>query len=158
MNLNDELLPSLRKYRDTGEMHALKEHVTPTPAEAFAHAQRKGMPNTVWTRQEIAQQAIERVLADHFMTVKSGQRVFDKEKWKRFQQTVARAREGDVVLDITGRWTAYPSLGKTYHPDGVTVTKSGNEVRLKLTRVEGHSGNGRGGFAIMTAFPTGVAP
>ncbi len=158
MNLNDELLPSLRKYRDTGEMHALKEHVTPTPAEAFAHAQRKGMPNTVWTSQEIAQQAIERVLADHFMTVKSGQRVFDKEKWKRFQQTVARAREGDVVLDITGRWTAYPSLGKTYHPDGVTVTKAGNEVRLKLMRVEGHSGNGRGGFAIMTAFPTGVAP
>ncbi|MFD6967699.1 ricin-type beta-trefoil lectin domain protein [Streptomyces sp. NPDC059949] len=158
MNLNDELLPSLRKYRDTGEMHALKEHVTPTPAEAFAHAQRKGRPNTVWTSQEIAQQAIERVLADHFMTVKSGQRVFDKEKWKRFQQTVARAREGDVVLDITGRWTAYPSLGKTYHTDGVTVTKAGNEVSLKLMRVEGHSGNGRGGFAIMTAFPTGVAP
>ncbi|MFF4647395.1 ricin-type beta-trefoil lectin domain protein [Streptomyces sp. NPDC001389] len=158
VNLNDELLPNLRKYRDSGEMHGLKEHVLPDPAEAFRIAQRKGVPNTVWTSQDIAQQAIDRVLADHFTTVKNGQRVFDKEAWKAFQQKVARARDGEVVLDISGRWTAYESLGKTYHPDGVTITNAGNEVRLKLMKVQGHSGQGRGGFAIMTAFPTGVAP
>lgn len=158
INLNDELLNSLRKYRESGEMHALAEHVTPTPAEAFALARRKGMPNSVWTSQEIAQQAIDRVIADHFTTVKSGQRVLDKVKWKRFEQTVAGARDGEVVLDITGSWNAYPSLGKTYHPDGRTVTNTGNGVTLKLMKVTGHSGQGRGGFAVMTSFPTGLAP
>ncbi|WP_229345313.1 ricin-type beta-trefoil lectin domain protein [Streptomyces flavotricini] len=158
MNLGDELLPSLKRYADRGEIHTLAEHVNPTPAEAFALAARKGMPNSVWTSQEIAQQAIDRVIADHFTTVKSGQRVLDKEKWKRFEQKVARANDGEVVLDITGQWNAYPSLGKTYHPDGVTVTNAGNTVTLKVMRVTGHTGAGRGGFTIMTSFPTGVAP
>ncbi|MGI5447521.1 RICIN domain-containing protein [Streptomyces sp. CA-243310] len=156
INLADELLPSLRKYKESGEMHALAEHVAPTPAEAFALARRKGMPNSVFTSQEIAQQAIDRVVADYFTTVKSGQRVLDKVKWKKFEQKVAGARDGEVVLEITGKWNAYPSLGKVYHPDGVTVTTAGNSVSLKLMKVSGHSGQGRGGFAIMTAFPTGT--
>ncbi|MGW7104481.1 ricin-type beta-trefoil lectin domain protein [Streptomyces sp. NPDC054838] len=156
INLGDELLPSLRKYKDSGEMHALAEHVTPTPTEAFALARRKGVPNSVFTSQEIAQQAIDRIVADYFTTVKNGQRVLDKVKWKKFEQKVAGAREGEVVLDITGTWNAYPSLGKMYHPDGVTVTNAGNSVSLKLMKVSGHSGQGRGGFAIMTAFPTGT--
>lgn len=63
-----------------------------------------------------------------------------------------------MILDIAGRWTAYASLGWVYYPDGATVTSAGNEVRLKLMKVQGHSGQGRGGFAIMTAFPTGVGP
>ncbi|MFF4331445.1 ricin-type beta-trefoil lectin domain protein [Streptomyces sp. NPDC001591] len=42
INLGDELLPSLKKYKDSGEMHALAEHVTPTAAEAFALARKKG--------------------------------------------------------------------------------------------------------------------
>ncbi|MEU9419598.1 ricin-type beta-trefoil lectin domain protein [Streptomyces sp. NPDC048272] len=156
INLGDELLPSLRKYKDSGEMHAVAEHVAATPAEAFALARRKGVPNSVFTSPEIAQQAIDRIVSDYFTTVKSGQRVLDKAKWKRFEQKVAGAREGEVVLDITGTWNAYPSLGKAYHPDGVTITNAGNSVSLKLLKVKGHSGQGRGGFAIMTAFPTGT--
>ncbi|WP_392893133.1 polymorphic toxin-type HINT domain-containing protein [Streptomyces sp. LN699] len=158
LNLNDELLPALSKYRDSGEMHALAEHVLPTPAEAFALARRKGQPKTVWTSQAIAQKAIEYVFADHFTVVKNGQRVRDMERLKSFEQKVAKARDGDVVLDITRPYPALQSLGKTYHPDGVTVTNAGNRVRLQLMKVTGHRGQGRGGYAIMTTFPTGVAP
>ncbi|MFE7516803.1 polymorphic toxin-type HINT domain-containing protein, partial [Streptomyces sp. NPDC057540] len=158
MNLNDELLPSLAEYRAKGLIHTLAEHVTPTPAEAFAHAQRKGMPNSVWTSQEIAQQATDRVIGEYFTTVKEGQKVFDTAKWKRFKQKVARATDGEMVLEIRGRWTAYESLGKSYHPDGVTVTNAGNTVTVKLMRVTGHSGKNREGFTVMTSFPTGVAP
>ncbi|MFJ7157143.1 RICIN domain-containing protein [Streptomyces sp. NPDC101118] len=158
LNLSDELLPNLRKFRESGEMHALQKHVTPTPEEAFELARKTGKPNTIWTSQEIAQQAIERVVADHFSTIKNGRRVIDQAKWKAFEKTVAAAPDGSLVLDTTGRWTAYPSLGKVYHADGVTVTNAGNGVRVKLLRVKSHRGQGRGGFAIMTAYPTGVAP
>lgn len=158
LNLNDELLPALSKYRDSGEMHALREHALPTPAEAFAMARQQGKPKTVWTSQDIAQKAIGHVFEDYFTVVKDGQRVRDMEKLKKFQQKVARARDGEVVLEISRPYPALQSLGKTYHPDGVTVTNAGNQVTLKLMKVTGHSGQGRGGYAIMIAFPTGVAP
>ncbi|MFJ7961396.1 polymorphic toxin-type HINT domain-containing protein, partial [Streptomyces sp. NPDC096319] len=158
LNLNDELLPRLADYRARGLIHTLAEHVTPTPAEAFGHAQRKGMPNSVWTSLEIAQQATDRVVGEYFTTVVKGQKVFDEKKWASFKLKVARATDGEMILEIRGRWNAYPSLGKTYHPDGVTVTNAGNTVTVKLMRVAAHSGKGREGFTVMTSFPTGVAP
>ncbi|GAA0280425.1 hypothetical protein GCM10010302_17750 [Streptomyces polychromogenes] len=110
VNLSDELLPSLRKYRDSGAMRSLTEHVLPDPAEAFRTARRKGVPNTVWTSQEIAQQAIDRVLEDHFTTVKSGQRVFDKAALERVQtegcQSAGR-RSGPG--NISGRGAGRPT-------------------------------------------------
>ncbi|MFF3091002.1 hypothetical protein ACFVRB_39055 [Streptomyces nojiriensis] len=104
------------------------------------------------------QKVIEHVFENYFAVVKDGQRVRDMEKLKKFQQKVARARDGEVVLEISRPYPALQSLGETYHPDGVTVTNAGNQVTLKLMKVTGHSGQGRGGYAIMTAFPTGVAP
>ncbi|MFD5929898.1 ricin-type beta-trefoil lectin domain protein [Streptomyces sp. NPDC060333] len=158
LKLSDELLPTLSKYKDSGEMHALREHVLPTPAEAFRMAAEQGVSKTVWTSQDIAQKAIEYVFEDYFTVVRNGERVRDMEQVRKFQRKLTNARDGEMVLEITRPYPALQSLGKTYSTNGVTVTNAGNVVKLKLLKVTGHSGNGRGGYAIMTAFPTGVAP
>ncbi|MEU9037988.1 RICIN domain-containing protein [Streptomyces sp. NPDC048352] len=152
LSLADELLPNLQKYKD--EMHTLGEHVNVTSREAFALAERKQGPNSVWTSQDIAQQAIEHVFEEYFTVMKEGKRVKDTEKVKSFNQRLAKARDGSMFIEIKGKWPAHTSLGKTYHPDGVTVPNAGNGVTLRLMKVKGHSK----GYAIMSAFPTGVAP
>ncbi|MFJ5138729.1 ricin-type beta-trefoil lectin domain protein [Streptomyces sp. NPDC088707] len=157
LDLDDELLPALKQYADSGEMHALKEHVLLTPTQAFALAQEKNIPKTVWTSQEVAQKAIEHVFEDYFSVMKDGKRVLDEAKFAGFTRRVAKAKSGEVVLDISRPYPALQSLGKTYYPDGVTVKNAGNQVTLKLLKVDNHA-KGRGGYAIMTAFPTGVAP
>ncbi|MFG2511491.1 ricin-type beta-trefoil lectin domain protein [Streptomyces sp. NPDC048584] len=150
LNLGDEDLAALRHY----EIHTLKEHVRPDAAEAFRLAARKGQPNTVWKSQEIAQQAVDRVVGDYFSKrTASGQKVFDHDKWKKFQDWAAKAREGEQYRTITGTWDAYPSLGKRYHPDGRTIEDAGNEVVVILMKVKGHTGQGRYGFVVKTAYP-----
>lgn len=150
LNLGDEDLAALRHY----EIHTLKEHVRPNAAEAFRLAARKGQPNTVWKSQEIAQQAVDRVVGDYFSKrTASGQKVFDHDKWKKFQDWAAKAREGEQYRTITGTWDAYPSLGKRYHPDGRTIEDAGNEVVVILMKVKGHTGQGRYGFVVKTAYP-----
>lgn len=152
LNLGDEDLPALARYSD--EIHTLKEHVTPDAAEAFRLAARKGKPNTVWTSGDIAQQAVDRVVGDHFSKrTASGQKVFDNDKWDKFLKWAAKARDGEQYPAITGRWDAYPSLGKRYHPDGRTIDNAGNEVVVILMKVQGHKGNGRYGFVVKTAYP-----
>ncbi|MFD4140938.1 RICIN domain-containing protein [Streptomyces sp. NPDC058572] len=152
LNLGDEDLTALARYED--EIHTLKEHVNPDAAEAFRLAAKKGKPNTVWTNQDIAQQAVDRVVGDHFSKrTASGQKVFDHEKWKKFQGWAAKARDGEQYPAITGTWDAYPSLGKRYHPDGRTVDNAGNEVVVILMKVKGHNGQGRYGFVVKTAYP-----
>ncbi|MEV7997298.1 Hint domain-containing protein, partial [Streptomyces sp. NPDC086077] len=152
LNLGDEDLSALSKYSD--EIHTLKEHVRPDAAEAFRLAARKGKPNTVWTSQDIAQQAVDRVVGDYFSKrTASGQKVFDHDKWKRFQNWAAKARDGEQYPAITGKWDAYPSLGKRYHPDGRTIDNAGNDVVVILMKVKGHNGNGRYGFVVKTAYP-----
>ncbi|MGW7463154.1 ricin-type beta-trefoil lectin domain protein [Streptomyces xantholiticus] len=152
MNLGDELLPSLRAYEDV--IHTLKEHVNPDAARAFELAKKKGKPNTVWTSQEIAQQAVDRVVSDFFHTTnKHGQKVLDKRKWDAFEKWLSKARDGEQYpVTITGKWDKYPSLGKAYHPDGVTVTNAGNEVVVILMKVKGHK-RGGGGYVVKTAYP-----
>ncbi|MGA5559322.1 RNase A-like domain-containing protein [Streptomyces lavendulocolor] len=152
MNLGDELLPSLRAYEK--EIHTLKEHVNADPQTAFALARKKGKPNSVWTSHEIAQQAVDRVVSDFFHTTnKHGQNVLDKRKWDAFESWLSRARDGEQYpVTITGKWDEYPSLGKAYHPDGVTVTNVGNEVVVILMKVKGHK-RGGGGYVVKTAYP-----
>ncbi|GGK51233.1 hypothetical protein GCM10010094_09330 [Streptomyces flaveus] len=152
LNLGDEDLAALAAYRD--EIHTLKEHVRPDAAGAFRLAARKSKPNTVWTSQEIAQQAVDRVVGDFFSKrTASGQKVFDNAKWKKFQDWAAKARDGAQYQEITGTWDAYPSLGKRYHPDGRTIDNAGNEVVVILMKVKGHNGQGRYGFVVKTAYP-----
>ncbi|MFF3849413.1 ricin-type beta-trefoil lectin domain protein [Streptomyces sp. NPDC002328] len=152
LNLGDEDLKALEKYKD--EIHTLKEHVRPDERKAFELAEKKGKPNTVWTNQEIAQQAVDRVVGDYFSKrTASGQKVFDQDKWKKFQDWAAKARDGEQYPAITGTWDAYPSLGKRYHPDGRTIDDAGNEVVVILMKVKGHNGQGRYGFVVKTAYP-----
>ncbi|CAL9465700.1 hypothetical protein SUDANB126_02748 [Streptomyces sp. enrichment culture] len=150
LNLGDEDLRALQHY----EIHTLEKHVRPNAAEAFRIARESGTPNTVWTSQEIAQQAVDRVVGDYFSKrTPSGQKVFDQDKWKKFQDWAAKARDGEQYRPITGTWDAYPSLGKRYHPDGRTIEDVGNEVVVILMKVKGHNGQGRYGFVVKTAYP-----
>ncbi|MEV7500137.1 RICIN domain-containing protein [Streptomyces sp. NPDC093018] len=152
LNLGDELLPALQPYKD--EIHTLKEHVNVDEETAFKLAEKKGMPNTVWTSQDIAQQAVDRVVSDYFSTFNSaGQRVLDTRKWASFEKWLARARDGEQYQPMTGKWDAYQSLGKAYHPDGRTITDAGNDVVVILMKVKGHNGAGRGGYVVKTAYP-----
>ncbi|MEU6482208.1 ricin-type beta-trefoil lectin domain protein [Streptomyces sp. NPDC047017] len=152
LNLGDEDLKALEKY--SSEIHTLKDHVRPDAAEAFRLASKKGQPNTIWTNQDVAQQAVDRVVGDYFSKrTASGQKVLDQEKWKKFQNWAAKARDGEQYPAITGTWDAYPSLGKRYHPDGRTIDNAGNEVVVILMKVKGHNGQGRYGFVVKTAYP-----
>lgn len=145
LNLSDERLPNLSQY----ELHTLKDHVH--PPNAFALAQQKGKPNTVWTSEAIAQQAVDRVVSDYFhVTNKHGQKVLDKRKWDAFEKWLAKADDGEKYPAIEGKWDAYPSLGKAYHPDGTTITNVGNNVVVVLKKTK-HEG--RGGFSVFTAYP-----
>ncbi|MEU5798764.1 RICIN domain-containing protein [Streptomyces sp. NPDC047813] len=152
LNLGDELLPALQPYKD--EIHTLKEHVNVDEQTAFELARKKGKPNSVWTNQDIAQQAVDRVVGDYFSTFNSaGQRVLDTRKWASFEKWLARARDGEQYQSMTGQWDAYQSLGKAYHPDGRTITDAGNDVVVILMKVKGHNGAGRGGYVVKTAYP-----
>ncbi|MHC5906903.1 polymorphic toxin-type HINT domain-containing protein, partial [Streptomyces sp. S6] len=152
LNLGDEDLKALEKYKD--EIHTLKKHVKPNDSEAFTIAAETGKPNSVWTSQEIAQQAIDRVVGDYFSKrLPNGQKVIDEQKWKKFQDWAAKARDGEQYRDITGRWDAYSSLGKRYLPDGRTIEDAGNEVVVILMKVKGHNGRGSYGFVVKTAYP-----
>ncbi|MFD9535300.1 ricin-type beta-trefoil lectin domain protein [Streptomyces sp. NPDC060010] len=156
LSLRDELLPSLRQYE--AEIHTLKKHVNPTPVEAFAEAVATKKKVTIWTSEAIAQQAIDRVVSDYFHTRnRAGELVLDKGKWRSFEKWRSRARNGEQYpVEITGKWDAYPSLGKVYHPDGVTVTNAGNSVKVILMKVEkGHNGRNSGGYVVKTAYATG---
>ncbi|WP_229864661.1 ricin-type beta-trefoil lectin domain protein [Streptomyces djakartensis] len=153
LNLGDEDLPRMvEKYGE--EIHTLKEHVRPNAAEAFRLARRKGGPNSVWTSQEIAQQAVDRVVGDFFSKrLPGGEKVFDENKWQKFRDWASRARDGEQYQTITGRWDAYSSLGKRYLPDGRTIEDAGNEVVVILMKVKGHNGQNRYGFVVKTAYP-----
>ncbi len=139
MNLNDETaMPA-------SGAHTLKEHVNVDANEAFRLARRKGKPNSVWTNADIAQQAVDRVVSDYFYPrgVRNNAAFARLESWRR------TAGPGDYFT-LSGKWDAYPSLGKAYHPDGSTITTAGNEVTVLLKK---WSHKGRGGFVVYTAYP-----
>ncbi|MET9723369.1 RICIN domain-containing protein [Streptomyces zaomyceticus] len=146
MNLTDELA-----FPSTGA-HTLSRHVNVTPEQAAEFAaenlrrERPGI-SSVWTNQDIAQQAVDRVVSDYFFPGgKRRQASFDAlDNWLNKRGQWANKEE----FPITGSWGAHTSLGKVYKPDG-SWTPAGNEVKVVLKRMKK---NGHLGYIIYTAYP-----
>ncbi|MFD3660549.1 RICIN domain-containing protein [Streptomyces sp. NPDC058659] len=146
MNLTDELA-----FPSSGA-HTLSRHVNPTPRQAadFAEANRlagRTPTNSVWTSQEIAQQAIDRVVSDYFFP-HGKRRTASFDALDNFLNKRGQWRNKDT-FEITGSWDAYPSLGKVYRPDG-SWTAAGNEVTVVLKRMKK---SGHMGYIIYTSYP-----
>ncbi|MFJ5140345.1 RICIN domain-containing protein [Streptomyces sp. NPDC088707] len=146
MNLADEVA-----FPGTGA-HTLSRHVDVTPQQAADFAAdnlRRGRPgiSSVWTNQDIAQQAIDRVVSDYFFPGgKRRQASFDAlDNWLNKRGQWANKEE----FPISGSWGAQSSLGKVYRPDG-SWTAAGNEVKVVLKRMKK---KGHMGYIIYTAYP-----
>ncbi|MFD9248142.1 polymorphic toxin-type HINT domain-containing protein, partial [Streptomyces sp. NPDC059556] len=146
MNLADEVL-----FPNTGA-HTLSRHVDVTPQQAADFAAdnlRRGRPgiSSVWTNQDIAQQAIDRVVSDYFFPGgKRRQASFDAlDNWLNKRGQWANKDE----FPISGSWGGQSSLGKVYRPDG-SWTAAGNEVKVVLKRMKK---SGHMGYIIYTAYP-----
>ncbi|MFI7020809.1 RNase A-like domain-containing protein [Streptomyces sp. NPDC050164] len=125
---------------------------TPDQARRFAlENERKGLEpiSTVWTDGDIAQQAVDRVLAYYFFP--NGKRrgksfealdnfIHHRGQWKNKSE-----------FTITGRWDNYDSLGKVYKTDG-SWEAAGNEVRVVLKRLPGKDDR-HDGYIVYTAYP-----
>ncbi|MFC4500347.1 ricin-type beta-trefoil lectin domain protein [Streptomyces vulcanius] len=143
-NLSDEAL-----FPETGA-HTRRDHIGKTRDEAERIAASKdSRTNTVWASDDIAQQAIDRVVSDWFYPGgKRSAKEFDKlinwinkkGKWRN-----------EPYFKITGSWDKYPSLGTMYKADRSTPAAVGNDVVILLKRNPGKSGHG--GFLIYTAYP-----
>ncbi|MFE5792418.1 polymorphic toxin-type HINT domain-containing protein [Streptomyces sp. NPDC056503] len=143
LNLSDEtVLP------DSGA-HTLSKHVV-SPARAFEIAVDTGKVNGVWVSSEIAQQAVDRVLSDYFYPLRGGVRKLDTARWDKFKSWRATAGSQDY-FEVKGLLGEYPSLGKSYYPDGRTVRDiTDNEVVVLLKK---YPHKGRGGFVVYSAYP-----
>ncbi|WP_435866949.1 ricin-type beta-trefoil lectin domain protein [Streptomyces xanthochromogenes] len=139
LNLSDE-----KVLADSGA-HTLSKHVEVNDREAFDFARLHNTPNGVWTDVDIAQQAVDRVVSDYFFPrgVRSEDAFNRLDRWRSTAQP-------NQYFPIEGSWDKYPSLGKTYSPDGRTITTAGNGVTVLLKK---WSHKGRGGFVVFTAYP-----
>ena len=147
VNLSDETA-----FPSSGA-HTLSRHVNVTADDAIKFAQENqrknlGSISAVWTNADIAQQAVDRVVSQHFFpNGKRRQASFDalnnflkgKGDWGKVKEYV-----------ITGRWDKYPSLGTIYGADE-SVAAAGNQVRVVLHRLPGKSGHA--GYIIYTSYP-----
>ncbi|MEU3075530.1 ricin-type beta-trefoil lectin domain protein [Streptomyces laurentii] len=146
-NLADELA-----YPDSGA-HTLSRHVNPTPQQAVDFAkenERKGLApiSTVWTSQDIAQQAVERVLADYFFP-RGKKRTASFDALDNFLNKRGQWRN-KAEFEITGKWDMYSSLGTVYKASG-PAEAAGNQVRVVLKRLPGKQGHL--GYIVYTAYP-----
>uniref|UniRef100_UPI00404002A2 ricin-type beta-trefoil lectin domain protein n=1 Tax=Streptomyces sp. SS7 TaxID=3108485 RepID=UPI00404002A2 len=143
-NLADEAL-----YPETGA-HTRRDHIGKTRAEAERIAASKDSgTNTIWTDEDVAQQAIDRVVADWFYP--GGKRnAKEFEKLTNWINKKGRWRN-EPYFKITGSWDKYPSLGTMYKADRSAPVAVGNDVIILLKRNPGKSGHG--GFIIYTAYP-----
>ncbi|MFF3756203.1 RICIN domain-containing protein [Streptomyces sp. NPDC002185] len=146
MNLADELA-----FPSTGA-HTLSRHVNPTPADAARFAEENARAgrapiSSVWTSGDIAQQAVDRVVAEYFFpNGKRRQASFDAlDNWLNKRGQWANKPE----FEITGSWDQYASLGKVYRPDG-SWTAAGNQVKVTLKRMKK---SGHMGYIIYTSYP-----
>ncbi|MFE5097873.1 polymorphic toxin-type HINT domain-containing protein, partial [Streptomyces sp. NPDC056638] len=146
-NLSDELA-----FPSSGA-HTLSRHVNPTPQQAIDFAkenERKGLApiSTVWTSQDIAQQAVERVLADYFFP-RGKKRTASFDALDNFLNKRGQWRN-KTEFPITGSWDLYGSLGTVYKASGGSEA-AGNGVRVILKRLPGKKGHE--GYIIYTAYP-----
>ncbi|MEU7410225.1 ricin-type beta-trefoil lectin domain protein [Streptomyces sp. NPDC042638] len=152
MNLSDETV-----YPESGA-HTLSKHVNPTPAEAVRDAQAnkdKGLApiSTLWTNADIAQQAVDRVLADYFFPNgrKNAKRLAALDNFLAKRKGWAEKPE----FPITGKWDMYESLGTVYKASGPPEA-AGNGVRVVLKRLPGKKGHD--GFIVFDSYPMPKEP
>lgn len=146
-NLADEL-----EFPRSGA-HTLSRHVNVTPEQARQFAlenERKGLEpiSTAWTDGDIAQQAVDRVLAYYFFP-NGRRREASFDALDNFLHHRGQWRN-KTEFPITGRWDRYESLGKVYKSDG-SWEAAGNEVRVVLKRLPGKDGHE--GYIVFTAYP-----
>ncbi|WP_189280787.1 RNase A-like domain-containing protein [Streptomyces atratus] len=104
--------------------------------------------STVWTSQDIAQQAVERVLADYFFP-RGKKRTASFDALDNFLNKRGQWRN-KTEFPITGSWDLYGSLGTVYKASGGSEA-AGNGVRVILKRLPGKKGHE--GYIIHTAYP-----
>uniref|UniRef100_UPI00215DA6A3 polymorphic toxin-type HINT domain-containing protein n=1 Tax=Streptomyces sp. WELS2 TaxID=2749435 RepID=UPI00215DA6A3 len=147
VNLSDEVA-----YPESGA-HTLSKHVNRTRSEAEADAREnlhKGLApiSTVWTNADVAQQAVDRVLAQYFFP--NGK----KNAARRAALDNFLAKRGkwaqETEFTITGKWDKYESLGTVYKASG-SPEAAGNQVRVVLKRLPGKKGHD--GFIVYTSYP-----
>nr|WP_307626941.1 polymorphic toxin-type HINT domain-containing protein [Streptomyces turgidiscabies] len=152
VNLSDE-----KVYPESGA-HTLSKHVERSPAGAVADAQenlRKGLApiSTLWTNADIAQQAVDRVLAQYFFP--NGK----KNAARRAALDNFLAKRGQwaetTEFPITGKWDEYESLGTIYKASGPPEA-AGNGVRVVLKRLPGKKGHE--GFIVFSSYPLPKKP
>ncbi|MCX4411160.1 ricin-type beta-trefoil lectin domain protein [Streptomyces sp. NBC_01764] len=147
VNLSDEI-----DFPESGA-HTLSKHVNRSPAGAVEDAQenlRKGLApiSTLWTNADIAQQAVDRVLAQYFFP--NGKK--NAARQATLDNFLAKRKQwaDKTELVITGKWDKYESLGTVYKASGPPQA-AGNEVRVVLKRLPGKKGHE--GFIVFDSYP-----
>lgn len=115
-----------------GQAHILEKHVS-SEATALARAQRDNDKISVFNDLATAQQVVDQVLA-----AKAGEIT----KWLRGNQ-----QRKTLTGTMGGKDN---SLGFVAHPDGSTVTRTGNGFVIILQRAPGHK---PGGYYVFTGYP-----
>jgi Pretoxin HINT domain/Bacterial CdiA-CT RNAse A domain len=121
--------------------HVLGDHVNITPADAVAKA-TSSVPNGVWGSQALAQQAVDRAVADYIKKYPRG-----LQDW--FAKYGKNPGSQNELKELPiGSFPKGTSLGKVYYANG-TVANAGNTFKVVLKRVPGHPQ----GFVVYTAYP-----
>ncbi|MFF1746597.1 RNase A-like domain-containing protein [Streptomyces mirabilis] len=147
VNLSDEM-----DFPESGA-HPLSKHVDCSPAGAVEDAQenlRKGLApiSTLWTNADIAQQAVDRGLAQYFFP--NGKKNAARQATLDNFLTKRKQWADKTELVITGKWDKYESLGTVYKASG-PAQAAGNEVRVVLKRLPGKKRHE--GFILFDSYP-----
>ncbi|MFB7007169.1 MULTISPECIES: RNase A-like domain-containing protein [unclassified Streptomyces] len=116
----------------TGWRHILEKHVT-SEATALARAKLDNEKISVFNDLATAQRVVDNVLAAKAAEIS---------KWLRGGQQQKTLRGSLGGKD--------DSLGFVTHPDGTTVTRTGNQFVIILKRAPGHK---PGGYYVYTGYP-----
>ncbi|MFD9507290.1 hypothetical protein [Streptomyces mirabilis] len=147
MNLSDEIdLP------ESGA-HTLSKHVDRSPAGAVEDAQenlRKGLApiSTLWTNAGIAQQAVDRVLAQYFFP--NGKKNAARQATLDNFLTKRKQWADKTELVITGKWDKYESLGTVYKASG---PPAGRGERSACGPEEASGQERHEGFIVFDSYP-----
>nr|WP_238442248.1 RICIN domain-containing protein [Streptomyces pratensis] len=115
-----------------GQAHILSKHTT-SEATALARAQTEGEKISVFDNVGTTQAVVDQILAAKAAEIS---------KWMRGSQQQKTLRGTMGGKDN--------SLGFVAHPDGRTVTRTGNQFVIVLKRAPGHK---PGGFYVFTGYP-----
>ncbi|MGW4689928.1 polymorphic toxin-type HINT domain-containing protein [Streptomyces sp. NPDC004244] len=130
--------------------HTLSRHVNRSPRQALDDAAENGRNNrepvsSVFTNEDIAQQAVDRAAAHYFFgagKTRSAARQKALNDWLRDPNS-------PDTFSFEGKWEGVTSLGTVYRV-GEAPRPSGNAVRVVLKKFKHDRGNG---FIVYTSFP-----